>query len=318
MPKVTVIIPTYNAIEYLPDAVKSALGQTFVDVEVVIINDGSSDHTEEWIQQQTDARITLISQANQGKSAARNTGILRAQGDYLAFLDADDYWEPTKLAKQVAYLDEHPQVGLIYTWTALADETGQPTGRIISPHAEGNVWKQLLQDNILTCGSTPMVRRECFQTVGLFADNLPLAQDWDMWIRIAAEYPFAVIKEPLTRYRHHPTNTSKQLQAMQQCNTRVLERALAAASEDVSAVRAKAYNSLNLYLGWIAIRNQDHQQAFHFWQQACHHSLRFSFSRESLRLLSSILITRYLGLTAYAKLLQLSQTLRRKIKQTIA
>ena len=316
MSKVTVIVPTYNAIRYLPDAVQSALGQTFTDIEVVIVNDGRSDYTERWVQQQTDPRITLISQANQGKSAARNVGISHAQGDYLAFLDADDYWATTKLAKQVAYLDKNPQVGLIYTWTALTNESGQPTGRVISSHAEGNVWQQLLQDNILACGSTPIVRRKCFEAVGMFADNLPLAQDWDMWIRLAAKYPFAVIKEPLTFYRHHPTNSSKQLEAMHECNTRVLERALASTSDDVASVRAKAYNSLNLYLGWIAVRNQDPQRALYFWKQACSYSVQLSFSRESLRLLLSILLTRYLGANAYQKLLQLNQMLRRKVKQT--
>ena len=315
MPKVTVIIPTYNAIQYLPDAVGSALGQTFTDIEVVIINDGSSDHTEQWICQQTDPRLTLISQENQGKSAARNAGIIYTQGDYLAFLDADDCWEPTKLEKQVNCLDQNPQVGLVYTWTALADETGQSTGRIISSHAEGNVWKQLLQDNILACGSTPMVRRECFEVVGMFADNLPLAQDWDMWIRIAATYPFAVIKEPLARYRHHPTNTSKKLKEMQKYNTLVLERALATTSEDLSALKAKAYNSLNLYLGWIAIRNQDHQQALYFWKKACNYAPGLSLSRESMRLLLSIMLTRFLGLDTYTKLITFNKMLRRKIAQ---
>lgn len=312
MPKVSIIIPTYNSIRYLPSAVKSALDQTFIDIEVIIINDGSSDHTEQWFLGQLDPRLTLISQANLGKSAARNTGISRAAGNYIAFLDADDYWEPTKLEKQIKCLDNNPDIGLVYTWTALADENGQPTGRVINSHAEGDVWKQLVQANILACGSTPMVRVDCFKVVGLFSADLPLAQDWDMWIRIAAHYPFAVIKEPLVRYRQHPSNTSKNLKVMQQCNTLVLERAFQCKPTNSSDIRGRAYQSLNLYLGWIAIRIQDYRQAFHFWKEACVYAPQHSLSRESIRLFFSIIVTRFLGPDAYDRLLMANRSLRRQ------
>ena len=313
MPRVSVIIPTYNSIEYLPEAVKSALGQTFGDLEVIIVNDGSSDRTEQWVLEQSDPRLTLISQENLGKSAARNAGIARAQGEYLAFLDADDCWEPTKLEKQTSCLDDNLQVGLVYVWTALADCNGNPTGRIINSHAEGNVWKELLQGNILACGSTPMVRSSCFGTVGLFSTDLPLAQDWDMWIRIATRYPFAVIKEPLVRYRLHANNTSKQLEIMQQCNALVLERAFQSTSVDVSDIRGKAYQSLNFYLGWIALRIQAPERAFYFWQKAYDSAPERVWSRESIRLLLSIALVRLLGSNAYDRLLEFSRALKRQL-----
>lgn len=313
VPKVSVIIPTYNSLEYLPEAIESVLDQTFVDFEIIVINDGSSDGTEKWVLEQSDPRLQLISQGNLGKSAARNAGIAKASGDYLAFLDADDCWEPTKLEKQARCLDSNSQIGLVYVWTALADSRCQPTGRIVSSHAEGNVWEELVRDNILACGSTPMARRSCFQTVGLFALDLPLAQDWDMWIRIAARYPFAVIKEPLARYRLHANNTSKQLKLMQACNTRVLERAFQAAPTDVSDIRGKAYQSLNFYLGWIALRVRDSKQAFHFWQQARAAVPQEVFTRESMRLLLSIAIVRSLGPSTYDRLLALNRALRRRL-----
>lgn len=310
MPQVTVIIPAYNAIDYLPDAVKSALAQTFSDLEIIVINDGSSDDTEQWLQQQNHPKLTFISQSNRGKSAARNTGIAKAKGEYLAFLDADDLWESTKLAKQVKCLNGNPQQGLVYTWTALADRDGRPTGRVITPEAKGDVWEQLIQANILTCGSTPMVRKVCFDTVGLFADDLPLAQDWDMWLRIAAFYPFAVIKEPLVYYRQHPTNTSKNLEAMHRCNTLVLERALQAKPTNITSIKAKAYHSLHLYLGWIAVQNCNHKQALFFWKKACSYSLKLVFSQESVRLLASVLAIRFLGLQFYQSLIKLNRILR--------
>ncbi len=317
MPKVSVIIPTYNSIAYLPDAVGSALGQTFTDLEIIIINDGSSDHTNEWVLQQSDPRLILISQENQGKSAARNAGIARARGEYLSFLDADDCWEPTKVEKQAHCLDSNPNIGLVYTWTALADENCQPTGRIIRSNAAGNIWKELVQRNILACGSTPMIRKDCFETVGEFAHDLLLAQDWDMWIRIADRYPFAVIKEPLVRYRQHPNNTSKHLQMMQRCNTLVLERAFQSASigtngqQNVGEVRGKAYYFLNLYLGWIAIRLEDHQRAFEFWKKACSSAPLMSLFPESIRLLISIFILKIFGKDINYKLRRFNQYLKR-------
>lgn len=132
MPKVSVIIPAYNSITYLPATLDSVLRQTFADFEVFIVDDGSSDNTAAWGSQIQDRRVQLMTQANQGTCAARNTGIALAQGEYIAFLDADDLWHPTKLAKQVRYLDEHPEVGLVYTWTALIDPEGRPTGRIFA------------------------------------------------------------------------------------------------------------------------------------------------------------------------------------------
>lgn len=101
MPKVSVVIPAYNAMSYLPETVASVLNQTFEDYEVIVVNDGSKDDIKIWIAQLADTRIKLISQENQGLSGARNTGIAHAQGEYVAFLDADDLWAPTKLEKQV-------------------------------------------------------------------------------------------------------------------------------------------------------------------------------------------------------------------------
>lgn len=299
MVKISVVLPTYNSLNYLPDAVNSVIHQTYTDWELIIVNDGSSDNTDEWVSQQSDPRIILISQENQGKSAARNTGIERATSEYIAFLDADDYWEPTKLEKQIQCIETKPEIGLVYTWTALADEHCQPTGRVISSHAEGQIWKEIVQTNIVACGSTPLIRRECFETVGGFAAGLPLAQDWDMWIRIAARYPFAAVKEPLVRYRQHGKNTSKNLEMMQKCNTLVLERAFASTSTDVSDIRGRAYHSLNLYLGWIAIRVEDHKNAFYFWKKAVQSSPKRSLSSESLRLLISTFITGLFGARFY-------------------
>lgn len=310
MPNVSIVIPTYNSIQYLPAAIEGALNQTLTDFEIIIINDGSTDGTEAWVLQQPDPRIRLISQENLGKSAARNAGITAAQGGYIAFLDADDFWEPTKLERQVNCLDENPHIGLVYTWTVLADCDGRPTGRLINSQATGDVWRDLVRGNILACGSTPLVRRDCFDSVGLFSLDLPLAQDWDMWIRIAARYPFAVIEEPLVRYRQHGNNTSKRLEGMHRCNTLVLERAFQSVSADVSELEEEAYQSLNLYLGWLAIQIRDCERAFFFWRKAYTAAPSLRASGESVRLLLSILAARLFGFGIYGQFAKLGRELR--------
>ena len=321
MSTISVIIPTYNAIAYLPDAIHSVLHQTYTDYEVIVVNDGSTDRTTQWVSQLSDARVRLISQPNQGKSAARNVGIQAAQSPYIAFLDADDLWESTKLEQQLAYMETYPDVGVVYTWTALADPTGQVTGRCITPTDAGNVWTALVQSNILTCGSTPLIRTECFEHVGVFERDLSLSQDWNMWIRLAARYPFGVIQAPLVRYRQHDGNTSMNWRNMQVCNTRVLERAFQTAPDKtldgkgaiVTDIKGNAFNSLFLYLGWLAFRNAEYDESLELWRKAHQAAPQKLFSAESIRLRLSIALGQILGQSIYQKLSQSIYQVRRKI-----
>ncbi|UBF25208.1 glycosyltransferase family 2 protein [Kovacikia minuta CCNUW1] len=231
-PKVSIIIPAYNAMRYLPETIDSVLAQTFSNFEVLVVDDGSTDAIAEWVLQQTDGRLKLMYQKNQGQAAARNTGIAEAKGEYIAFLDADDLWEASKLEKQVAYLDNHPTVGLVYTWIALADQAGNPTGRIVSSDAAGDVWEEIVEFNMVGCGSTPVIRRHCFDVVGYFVPALSPSEDWDMWIRIAVQFPFGVIREPLVLYRQHPESSSSQCQLMLETSSAVIERAFADAKPE--------------------------------------------------------------------------------------
>ena len=312
MPKVSVIIPSYNSLDYLPDALESALQQTFTDVEILIVNDGSVDDTERWVLSQAHSQVKLISQENLGKSAARNRGLAESVGDYVAFLDADDIWEPTKLEQQVRCLEANSQVGLVYTWTALADSRGQPTGRVLASTATGNVWKALVLKNILACGSTPLVRRQCFDKAGLFALDLPLAQDWDMWIRLASHYEFAVIKAPLVRYRKHDRNTSTKWALMHTCSCLVLERAFKSAPMPYADVQNQAYTSLYLYLGWLAIRKQADDQAHFFWCKS-QETAADRFSKDAMRLWMTIMVRRWLGKGNYYRLRKVGYSIRRTL-----
>lgn len=314
MPKVSVIIPAYNAMTYLPATLENVLGQTFTDFEVLVIDDGSSDCTAAWVGQIQDRRVRLISQANQGMCAARNQGIALAQGEYIAFLDADDLWHPTKLAKQVRCLDECPDVGLVYTWTALIDREGRPTGRLFASHAEGDVWQQLVQHNITESGSSPMVRRSCFETVGVFDPDLPHAGDWDMCLRIAACYPFQVIKEPLVYYRQYSNSMSKNWQRVEKCFYTVLEKAFQSQPPELENLKNRCYGLANITLAWKCLQTQtkDYKKAIQFRSTAIAYSPQLRYSKEYVRLSVAIAIVRWCGADGYNRSLEIFHALRRR------
>ncbi len=316
-PQVSVVIPAYNAMKYLPDAVESVLRQTFTDFEVLIINDGSKDHIVQWASQLKDQRIRLISQENQGLSAARNTGISQAKGDYIAFLDADDFWEATKLEKQVHCFEENPEVGLVHTWMVFVDEQGKSTGRVMPSFAEGQVWKKLLEKNVIACPSV-MARRQCFEKVGVFDCTLRSLEDWEMWIRIAACYPFAVIQEPLAYYRQVPGSMSKNCQVMEQSFKTVIEKTFQSATSDLKYLKNLSYGNAYLCLAWKALqsRDKDYQKAITYRTCAMKHYPQMRFSWEYIRLSFAITAMRWFGQDNYDKILEFAYSLRRRISNS--
>ncbi|MBD2778481.1 glycosyltransferase family 2 protein [Iningainema tapete] len=317
MLKVSVIIPAYNAMTYLPKTLESVLQQTFTDFEVLIINDGSSDNIVQWAEQIVDSRVKLISQENQRLAAARNTGIAHAQGEYIAFLDADDLWEPTKLEKQVRCLEEHPKVGLVHSWTLLVDSEGKVTGKVLKSQIEGDAWQQIVQKNTVVVSSV-IVRSSCLETVGVFDRDLHYCEDYDMWIRLASRYPFAVVKEPLTRYRLHPGTLSTHCQGVLQSFRILIERAFQSAPIELLYLRNRGYGNENLYLAWRSLNNQDYKQAIHFQEQALAHYPQLRYSWECIRLGLAIAVMQLLKPDGYSKVLELIYTLRRRISSSIA
>jgi glycosyltransferase involved in cell wall biosynthesis len=318
MPKVSVLIPAYNAMAYLSETIESVLSQTFNDFEVIVVNDGSSDGTEQWVSQIVDSRVKLISQENKGLAGARNTGIAHASVEYIAFLDADDLWEPIKLEKQVRILEENPEVGLVYTWVAYINEKSEFTGRVVKYQAEGDVWQTLLECNIVECGSVAMVRRSCFDTVGVFDWNLSafnVTEDWDMWLRIAARYPFKVVKEPVTYYRQSSSSASKNLKAIEQGFHIVIEKAFDSAPPELLDLKRRSYGLANFCFAWKALQSREraYKEAIHFRASALAHYPRLRFSKEYLRLSLAIAVMRWFGPESYEKLLAMFHALRRRI-----
>lgn len=213
MPKVSVLIPSYNHSQFINPCIDSVLAQTFQDLEIVVVDDGSTDGSLD-ILRQYNGKITLIEQANFGTQAARNKAIAASSGELLALLDSDDMWLPRKLELQVAELDRHPEAGLVYSFACRVDETGETIdgNSIIGQtlRSDQPVLSQMLLDDPVPA-LTAVFRRSCLDESQGFDDALFGSADWDMWLQIAARWNVICIPEPLALYREHENNTIKVL-----------------------------------------------------------------------------------------------------------
>jgi glycosyltransferase involved in cell wall biosynthesis len=227
-PLVSAVIPTYNRSHYVAQAVVSVLKQTYGTVEIIVVDDGSTDDTADVLSPYS-GNIHYIYQSNEGVAIARNKGIRAARGELVAFLDADDLWLPRKLEFQMQYLERSKTAGLIHTNALYLDAaTGLRHERraTVDPY-EGECYARLFLGNRITTSSV-LLRRECLEKVGAFDENIRKAstEDYDLWIRIARYYEFAYVKEPLVLYRLHPNNAVKDLRTLMQNERYVLEKAI--------------------------------------------------------------------------------------------
>jgi glycosyltransferase involved in cell wall biosynthesis len=312
MPKVSVVIPAYKAMPYLPETVASVLKQSYTDFEIVIIDDASPDNTLEWARNVADLRVKVISQSNQGTPGARNTGIAHSTGEYLAFLDADDLWEETKLEKQVRTLDGNPALGLVDTWVGLIDQEGKALNKVIASDAEGDIWQRIICGNTICCGSTPMVRRTCFDKVGVFDRDIRFSEDWDMWIRISRYYQFAILKEPLTFYRLHPNSKSKDCRNMEEDFRRIIEKAFLDVPIELLPLRNRSYGCASLYLVWKSLEMKDGVQALHYYRNALAHCSELRYTWDAIRPYLAILGFNLLKPQGYTQAQEILYKLRRR------
>lgn len=195
MTRVTVIIPTYNRAGFINRAVDSVLNQSFQDFELIVVDDGSTDETQNLMEAYGDA-ITCIRRPHAGVSASRNTGIENSRGSLIALLDSDDWWLPEKLEVQVNFFDNNKNALICQT-----EEIWIRNGRRVNPAAkhkkpDGDVFIPSLR-LCLVSPSAVMMRKELFDRVGLFDENLPACEDYDLWLRVAARFPVHLIDLPL-------------------------------------------------------------------------------------------------------------------------
>lgn len=208
-PAVSVVVATYNYGRFLAGALDSALSQTFLDFEVIVIDDGSTDDTAVVIAPYLDnPRVRYEHTDHLGQPGAKNTGIRLARGRYVAFLDADDLWLPTKLEKQIPLFAADPDLGVVYCRRRWIDEEGRELDRRERQPHRGDVLAPIFWRPFV-CFSSTVVRRAVFDDVGLFDEEIPLAIDYDLWLRVASRYRFDYVDEPLVKYRTGHANLSR-------------------------------------------------------------------------------------------------------------
>ena len=229
-PLVTVLVPAYNAASTVETAVRSALDQTYREVEVLVVDDGSTDATADVVRAIDDPRLRLIRQANRGVAAARNQAIWEARGTFLAPLDADDVWYPGKLAAQVERMEAGgPGMGMVYSWWVRIDGEGQIRGSSFPCRAEGAVALGLLYANFIGNASVPLYRRDAVVAVGGYDASLRArgaqgCEDWDLSLRVAARHATGVAPGHLVGYRQGAATMSSDAATMARSYYGVVDR----------------------------------------------------------------------------------------------
>jgi glycosyltransferase involved in cell wall biosynthesis len=283
---VSIVIAAYNAEPYIAGTCRSALAQTYRSIEVIVVDDGSTDRTAEIVREMStsDARLRLIQQPNLGVAAARNCGIEAASGEFVAPLDADDVWNHQKVARQVERFKEcGPGAGLVYCWWAWLDADKLMLDRSPRWEVEGRVHDKLVEVNFTGGGSVPLYRRTSIQQVGGYSVSMrdqggQGCEDWDLAIRVAEEFDVAVVSAVLVGYRRLPDSMSADCEAMWRSKTQVMERLSGRRSSVPAKVIRRSNTQFALYLAGVA-----------FWSRRYVEACRWGLRARSLSLLLNIM-----------------------------
>ena len=203
-PLVSVIIPCYNAEKYIVETIQSVISQTYENLEIIVINDGSTDRSVELIQTIIDPRCKLISVENGGVSKARNIGIKASKGDFIAFLDADDLYQKTNIEEKIVFLQQHPSLALVHSFEEVFDSESKQIIEI-AKGKKGKVLNTLLslKEKVIHSPSSVVIRRELLDKIGGFNEKLSTSADWEFWVRSAKQSSFGMLPKALTKYRIH-------------------------------------------------------------------------------------------------------------------
>ncbi|MEG4228085.1 glycosyltransferase family 2 protein [Microcoleus sp. N9_B2] len=272
-PLVSVIIPAFNAENFIAKTLESVLSQTYQNIEVLVVDDGSTDTTAEIVQSfaQKDSRVSLFHQSNAGVAVARNLAIEKSKGEYIAPIDADDIWYPQNLEKQVECLITSEQsVGVVYSWSLDINEKDLFTGGFYNSTIEGEVYKALVYKYFMGNASSSLIRRICFERVGgyncqLKAENAQGCEDLELFLRIAEHYQFKVVPEFLVGYRQISSSMSCNYEAMAKSHSLIM----ADVRERHPEIPANIYRWSNssFYIYNLAVksnRNGNHRSTL-FW-----------------------------------------------------
>lgn len=254
-PLVSVVIPAYNAESTLDETLRSVRGQTHESLEIIVVDDGSADSTRTVAERHaaTDARVQVLHQPNAGVAAARNAGWRHARSPFIAFVDADDLWAPTKIEKQLAaLLAGGDRIGLVYCWFARIDHASRIVGLHDGPLWQGDVREPILRSNFIGNGSSVLMRREALVAAGGFDAGLQArgahgCEDYLLYFRVAEACHFALVPERLVGYRHLPHNMSSNRPRMLRSWMLVHDEMIARRPEGADAAKQGVRN----YANWL-------------------------------------------------------------------
>lgn len=281
MPEVSVVLPTYNRRRLVQETIDSVLRQKFADLELIVVDDGSTDDTGRTLTDRYGPLIRYVYQENAGESAARNHGIALSRGKYVGFVDSDDLWHPDKLKRQVEILEANPLVGLVSTQAFWINYLGlqlrkAPDGA--SRQDDVISWAELVLDNVIAGGgSSSLIRRECLVKAGGFDQAIRFGEEWDLWIRIARDYRVVQIPTPLVYYRVNPFGTrgwaprANEAEAMYREHLSIVAKAFEHAPQALGEgdhLEAKAYARLHLRHAMVNYGHGSDEAGRHYWQLA--------------------------------------------------
>lgn len=293
LPLVSVILPVWNGEKFLPHAIASALRQTYSHLEVIVVDDGSTDRSAQILDRAAalDSRLRVVRQPNHGVAKARNRAIAEARGELIAPLDADDIWLPTKIARQVERLRAAGEgAGFGYSWWVWIDEHGLVIDRSPRWTVVGNAFEALLRINVTGSASVPLFRKRCIEEAGgydegMAASNAGGCEDWALALRIAERHSFAVVPEILLGYRRSRGSMSTARERMWRSHQRVVTMARQLRPQLARKVIRRARQQFALYLAGSAYWSGD-------WMAAIAWALR---AGPRLQLLVAPSVARMLG-----------------------
>jgi len=275
-PLVSVIIPAFNAEAFIGRTLDSVLAQTYAALEIIVVDDGSTDATAEIARSfaQKDERVRLLQQPNGGVASARNLGIRSSKGTFIAPIDADDIWYPSNIEKQVQCMQQGgPRVGLVYSWSIDIDEADCPLGTVHAASITGEVFTTLLIHNFIANASCTMLRRACLDKVGLYDPSYKARQaqgceDWDLYLRIAECYQFQVVPDFLVGYRKLDSSMSGNATVMARSLSLIWEATEQKYSRPPAMIKCLSLSSFYIYLAHESHRTGKHPQVWAWLRKA--------------------------------------------------
>lgn len=253
MPKISVIIPVYNAEKTIRQTVLSVLNQTFKDFELIIINDGSTDNTVNILQKISDPRVFIHNFPNRGLSASRNRGIKLASGDYISFIDSDDLWTECKLEHQYNKLRSEKNSGLVYSWTVFIDESGRYLSAKTPNYNSGFVFRDLFISNFIASGSNVMIRRRCLEEIEWFDESLDSGEDLEFFFRFARNWRFSFVPAYQVLYRFRNNSMSSSISKTHNALISIIEKNIYSDSSLSITTGNKAKAGIYLHLCFLSI-----------------------------------------------------------------